>query len=179
MSVLWHYFIMNILLTGEPHAGKSTLLDRIVNDIDSKLGFVTTEVSENGTRTGFELVSALGSRALFASIDSPSEIRVSRYGVNLDTLNSFIAELPPVKEGQLLYIDEIGQMELYSEQFKNLVQGYLDSSNPFVGTLSSVYHDGFTDSLRQRTDVDIVEVTPENRDEIRVTIADKVQEFLH
>ncbi|MDB5161224.1 MAG: putative NTPase [Candidatus Saccharibacteria bacterium] len=169
---------MNILLTGEPHAGKSTLLDRLVNDIDNKLGFVTTEVSENGSRTGFELVSALGSRALLASIDSPSEIRVSRYGVNLDILNSFIAELPPIEDDQLLYIDEIGQMELYSEQFKNLVQGYLDSSNPFVGTLSSVYHDDFTDSLRQRMDVDIVEITPDNRDEIRVKLADKVAKYV-
>ncbi len=170
---------MNILLTGEPHTGKSTLLDRLVNDVDNKLGFVTTEVSENGIRTGFELVSALGGRALLASVDSPSGIRVSRYGVNLETLNSFIAELPPIKAGQLLYVDEIGQMELYSEQFKSLVLGYLDSSNPFVGTLSSIYHDKFTDDLRQRSDVEFVEITPENRDEVRVKLTDRVAKYVH
>lgn len=170
---------MNILLTGEPHVGKSTMLSTLVAPIEQKQGFVTNEVVEEGKRIGFELVSALGDRALLASANSDSEIRVSLYGVNVEELNLFIGRLPKVMPGTLLYIDEIGQMELFSEPFKALVDGYLSQPNFFVGTLSSVYNDEFTDSLKPRDDIEIVTLTFDNRDIIRTEIAARVAKYTH
>ena len=104
---------MKVLLTGEPRSGKTTLLEGFINSVPNKQGFVTREVRKDGERTGFELVSSLGQAATLASVDSDSSTRVSHYGVDLNGLDTFIAELPPIQPGNLLYIDEIGQMELF------------------------------------------------------------------
>jgi nucleoside-triphosphatase len=172
------FCFMNILLTGEPHVGKSTLISNVVSGVENKQGFITTEVTEKGQRMGFELVSALGDRAILASVYSPSRIRVSRYGVNVDILESFIRRLPEVMPGTLLYIDEIGQMELFSPAFRQLAESFLDLPNPFIGTLSSVYSDEFTDSLRARTDLEIVNLTFDNRNLIHTEISEQVAKLV-
>lgn len=170
---------MKILLTGEPGVGKSTLLHSVIDAFDQKQGFLTTEIRTDGVRTGFDMVAANGDSIELCSVDSPSEIRVSRYGVNLQDLNAFVARLPEVEPDKLIYIDEIGQMQLYSDLYKALVADYISRPNPFIGTLSKIYYDDFTDQMRKRDDVEVIEVTLENRNnlkhEIIIRIADLVQ----
>lgn len=166
---------MKIILTGEPHVGKSTLLKDLVTDIENKQGFITNEMINDQTRTGFELVAANGSRQVLASVDSDSKVRVSKYGVNIDNLNKFIEDLPDVKVDDLLYIDEVGQMQLYSDAFRNLVKHYLSLQNHFIGTLSSVYHDDFINELSTRDDIQIVHLTLDNRDTVRNELKAKYQ----
>jgi len=165
---------MNILLTGEPHVGKSTLMQNLVQGIERKQGFLTREIIDNGIRTGYELVSALGDTATLASVHSKSKVRVSRYGVNVEALETFVAKLPPAEPGNLLYIDEIGQMELFSTNFKSLALSYLDASEPFIATLKKDYHDDFTDALRARNDTEIIEVTRQNRDTLGPELASRI-----
>lgn len=50
---------MNILITGLPQSGKTTLLKTILTDFPQKTGFFTNEIRENGTRTGFEIETSL------------------------------------------------------------------------------------------------------------------------
>ncbi|HET58202.1 MAG TPA: hypothetical protein ENN35_07165, partial [Deltaproteobacteria bacterium] len=49
----------NILLTGAPGVGKTTVIGRILEAVESlhPLGFYTEEIREGGARTGFSLVS--------------------------------------------------------------------------------------------------------------------------
>ncbi len=152
-----------IFLTGQPHCGKSTLLEAIINKIPQKQGFLTKEIKENGTRTGFEIITASGEKATLASIQSTSPIRVSKYGVNISTFETMLSPLFSFEKKDLLYIDEIGQMELYSDRFQDLVRSYLTAANPFIGTLSAVYDHSLIRKIRQMDDVKVVEVTAENR----------------
>jgi nucleoside-triphosphatase len=170
---------MKYLITGVPHAGKSTLINSLVTGIEKKQGFVTAEVLQDGQRTGFELVSAASDRALLASINSQSHTRVSRYGVNVELLDDFIARLPEPTGEDLLYIDEIGQMELYSSAFRGLVRNYLEMPNHFIGTLTSVYEDDFTAELASRPDLMIFNLTLENRDSLGAEIAAHVAKYIH
>jgi hypothetical protein len=64
-----------------------------------------------------------------------------------------------------LFLDEIGQMQLFSENFKELVIKYLDSSNTCIATLSKVYSDEFIENIKNRNDVIMIEITGENREE--------------
>jgi|SRR5579884_2477180 len=156
-----------LFITGLPHSGKSTLLQKVIQDLPKKRGFLTREVSRDGQRTGFEVVTSEGLVATLASLEKETPIKVSRYFVDLEGLESAVSQLQKFVEGDLLYIDEVGQMELYSENFKNLVESYLNAENVFVGTLSKVYTDDFTEKIKARGDVELVEITGENRDEVQ------------
>ena len=170
---------MKLFITGEPHSGKSTLMSKVIEAISPAQGFVTREVAPGGVRTGFELVSASGDRALLAGVDVQSDVRVSRYGVDVAALDAFIARLPEPQEGEFIYVDEVGQMELYSENFKKLVERYLSLPNPFIGTLTSVYEDDFTRQLKARSDVEILNITVENRDAMFAEIVERISRFTH
>ncbi len=161
---------MKLLLTGNPRSGKTTLLEGFIEAVPDRQGFVTREVREDGERVGFELVSSLGQTATLASVNSTSDIRVSRYGVEVDKLDAFLKDLPQVQAGNLLYVDEIGQMELFSDKFKSLIASYLNSDNPYAGTITSVFHDDFTDKVLRRDDVVLLKIGQDNRDEVRAVL---------
>lgn len=149
-------------------------MSKVIKSVSDRQGFITREVTSDGARTGFELVSADGDRALLAGVDVVSDVRVSRYGVDVEALDSFIVRLPEPAGSELLYIDEVGQMELFSEDFKQLVEKYLELPNNFIGTLTTVYEDEFTKELRKRDDVQILNITVENRDQVFVEITDRI-----
>ncbi len=163
----------NYLLTGQPRCGKSTLLERIVAEIPQKQGFLTKEMLSRSKekfnvsqRTGFVVVGNGNPVCTLAHVDFKTDFEVSKYYVDVQ---GFEWALPPFFQyapEQLLYLDEIGQMQLFSPTFKKLVRNYLDAPNLFLGTLSAVYHDNFTKTLRRRSDVIILEITPSNREEM-------------
>ncbi len=54
---------MKLLVTGEPHTGKSTLLKKLISNIPNKVGFVTIEIPDPdnpGMRLGFKLIDHNG-----------------------------------------------------------------------------------------------------------------------
>jgi nucleoside-triphosphatase len=69
-----------------------------------------------------------------------------------------------VQDG-LVVIDEIGPMELLSHQFRAAVLGALDSPNPLLGTIMG-RKEPFSDEIKRRSEVTLLEVTPEVRDSL-------------
>ncbi|OGZ57719.1 MAG: hypothetical protein A3F94_01765 [Candidatus Spechtbacteria bacterium RIFCSPLOWO2_12_FULL_38_22] len=155
----------NILITGEPKSGKSTLLRKITEDIPNKIGFVTNEISENNGRVGFEIETHSQQKKVLAHINFKTPHKVSRYFVDIQNLESVVSEVSKFKNDDFLYLDEIGQMQLFSDQFKELVLKYLNSQNTCLATLSCVFEDDFTKSIKEREDIIIVEISSENRNE--------------
>lgn len=154
-----------ILITGLPHSGKSTLLQKLLKDISKKQGFITTEIIERGERSGFKIVNANGKEEILASIKFKTPYKVSRYFVSIDNLEKIIPTVSSFSKLDLLYIDEIGEMELFSKDFKSLLKNYLNAENVFIGTISKVYSDEFTKCLLHRSDIKLIEITPENRED--------------
>ena len=167
---------MKILLTGEPHSGKSTLINKVLKHFNEKLGFVTNEILQDGQRIGFELEASNGQKATIAHVDYESDIHVSRYGVKPFILDEFIRVLPPVDQQSLLYIDEVGQMQLYSDGLRALVEEYINAPNDFIGTLSKVYDHELIQKLIKDPNIEVIEVTTENRDTLEDEICSKLVE---
>jgi nucleoside-triphosphatase THEP1 len=155
----------NLLITGMPRSGKSTLLNKLIQEIDQKVGFVTNEVRKDGERVGFELVNHKREKSMLASVNFETNFKVSRYFVDINALDEMILGVEKVGEHDILFLDEIGQMELFSDKFKALVEKYLDSPNVCIATLSKIYSDEFIEKIKNRTDVFLVEINEENRDE--------------
>ena len=113
---------MKILIRGRPGAGKTTMVKKLLQKIKSPYaGFLTEEIRETGERVGFKIVTTDGREGILARKDFPSPYRVAGYGVNLE---DFERVALPIFEGitnQLVVIDEIGKMELFSGRFKKII----------------------------------------------------------
>jgi nucleoside-triphosphatase THEP1 len=157
---------MKILLTGLPKSGKTTMLAKLIDQVANKRGLVAKEVRENDERIGFDLLDNTGATAPLARTDKQTPYPVGRYFVDVEALNGFIEPLFSFDSKQLLYIDEVGQMQLYSSRFKELVTTYLDAANDFLGTVTAVYKDDFVETVKGRPDILVCEITPDNRAEI-------------
>jgi nucleoside-triphosphatase len=158
----------NILIGGIPHSGKSTQIQGLVVAIENKVGFLTKEIKHRDERVGFKLELFNGRQMPFAHVIYSGVPKVSKYGVKVENLDLVLDEIPKSETDTLLYVDEIGEMQLFSEKFKERVMYFLKSQNTFVATYSSVFKSDFIDSLKHRADVILVEVTEENREETAI-----------
>lgn len=161
---------MKLLITGAPKSGKSTILGDLINNIAFRRGFITKEIVKDQRRTGF-VVEDMDSRiAILAQIENPTNLQVGRFHVQPEVLAQFTKNLLHPEAGGLLYIDEIGQMQLNSDEFKSLVEEYLGAPNDFAATITSVYSDEFTDRILKRDDIVLFQLTEENRDEVKKSL---------
>jgi len=166
----------NILVTGQPGIGKTTLIKRVLDELHVDAGgFYTSEILEGGRRVGFSIVGLHGDSGVLAHVDHASRIRVSRYGVNRDDLER--VGVPAIDEAvahsRLIVMDEIGRMELCSSSFQEAVVRALDSDTPVLGTLQD-RQNVFLDSIRARPDVDVVRVNTGNRECLVPVLRDRL-----
>lgn len=156
---------VNVLLTGRPGIGKTTLIKRLIETSSlSKGGFYTEEVREKGQRVGFSLITLDGKRSLLAHLKTKSPYRVGRYGVDIDTFEAIGVESirKAISTNDIIIIDEIGRMELFSRKFREVVLQALKTGR-VVATIKKGRGD-FIDKIKSRKDVRVLEVNLENRE---------------
>ena len=166
----------NLLLTGPPGCGKTTVLERVVEHLgDLRLalaGFLTLELREHGQRVGFEAVGLGGRRVILAHVRFRSLVSVGRYGVEPDRLVPLIEEeldrTPGTMDAHL--IDEIGKMECQCPQFTEAMCRLLEGPLPLVASIA-LRGGGFIADVKNRPDVQVVEVTQGNRQALPEQIA--------
>ena len=164
--------IKNIFIIGKPGCGKTTLITEILEELKLNAGgFYTTEIREKGKRLGFKIITLDGDKGILAHVNIKSPYRVSKYKVNIKDLEEIGVKsiLNALKENKLVLIDEVGSMELYSEEFKKAVTSALDSKNEVLGTIK-LTPDPFTDKIKKRKDVRIFYLTQGNREDIKKEI---------
>lgn len=167
----------NVLITGKPRSGKSTLLRNIVEEINPKMGFITNEIRENGERIGFEIETFNGERAILSDTRLETPNKVSRYFVNLQNLEALLPSVSHFEKNDFLYIDEIGQMQLLSEKFKELILRYLNVPNTCLATISYIFDDDFTKKIKERDDIILVSLSEENRKEKEIFLTQLLQKI--
>jgi Predicted nucleotide kinase len=170
----------NILITGYPRVGKTTLVNKIIKQLSCKIdGFYTHEMRENGRRTGFYITDFDGNQMVMASDKSNSPYRVNKYGVNIDGFEKIgiPAMERAMKNADLIVIDEIGRMEMFSPKFCYMLRTVFDSEKPLLATIKKIDCE-LTKELKQRKDVIIFEVTANNRDTILSKILEAIEDYL-
>ena len=156
------------LLTGRPGTGKTSIIKQAVAGMGDKAGgFYTEEIRSGGVRLGFRLVTLDGQSAILAHIDTHSPYRVSKYGVDIDGLNrvGVSALRRAAQQCDLVVIDEIGKMELFSANFRETVLQIIESEKRTLGTIM-LSPNPWADAIKRQPEINLVEVTRENYHQI-------------
>jgi len=174
-----------LFVTGHPSIGKTSVLLRAVEGLKTKGykigGMLSREVREKGVRIGFEIIDFYSKqKGWLAHVNQPVGPKVSKYRVNLNDLDIIGAGSirDAAKNAQIIIIDEIGPMELFSQAFREAVVEAMNSSKPLLGTIHFKARDPLINLIKNRDDAEIIEVTYENRAHLHDILIDKVVQSL-
>lgn len=173
-----------LFVTGRPGIGKTTVILNAIDELKKRGyvlgGMVTREAREKGTRTGFEIINVnKGQKGWLAHTNQSNGPQVGKYRVNLTDLDQIgvRAIKEAIETADIVVIDEIGPMELFSSSFKQAVKDVLDSSKAALGVIHYRTREPLIDSVRKRSDAEIIEVTTANRDSIHNVIIQRLLDF--
>jgi len=172
-------------ITGRPGVGKTTVLLNAANGLKNKGyrvgGMLSREVRQEGTRIGFEIVDfSTGQRGWLAHVNQPTGPQVSKYRVNLHDLDQIGVKAiqNALRDAEVVIVDEIGPMELFSSTFKQVIKDAIDSQKLLLGVIHHSARDPIIDSIKRRIDTEIVEVTMENRQQLHNLLIQKTIQSL-
>jgi len=163
--------------------GKTTVLLNAVEALKrrgfSVGGMVSREAREGGTRVGFRITDLrTGTEGWLAHVKQPTGPRVSKYRVNLSDLDTIGASsiLNAVENADIIVIDEVGPMELFSQDFREAVSQALNSRKRVLGTIHYRVRDPLIAEIKSREDATIIEVTQDTRDRLPKLIVQEILE---
>ena len=158
--------ISNLLLTGVSGVGKSTLVSKLARELKGReiRGFFSEVIYKGDKRLGWRMENFAGEGGLLAHIDIESEYHMGRYGVDMELFHWIMTPQLQINEDVYVYlIDEIGIIAPWSSAFINAMDKLLDSDRKVVAVIRRK-SDEYVDRVKGRDDVELWEVTPENRD---------------
>jgi len=168
-------------ITGRPGVGKTSVLIRAVEELRRRgyrvSGMLSREVREKGVRIGFEIIGfPSGRRGWLAHVNQPTGPKVGKYRVNLKDLNSVGVDSirNAIQNAQVIIIDEIGPMELFSKAFREAVIEAVKAGKTVLGTIHFRARDPLIDFIRSRDATEIIEVTYENRASLHNRLVEKI-----
>jgi nucleoside-triphosphatase len=162
------------LLTGQPGTGKTSIIKEAVAGIKGRAGgFYTEEIRSRGVRQGFRLVTLEGKTATLAHVNIDSPCRVSKYGVDTDSLDRIgvSALTQAARQCDLVVVDEIGKMELFSPKFRETVQGIINSGKKVLGTIM-LHPNPYADAIKRQPQVNLITVTRANHEQVLKELRD-------
>jgi len=162
------------LITGRPASGKTTLVKRVVKNLQLPVGgFYTEEIREGRERVGFKIITTEGEEAVLAHVNFKTSQRVGKYGLDLAALETGVAAVRAATGARkLVVIDEIGPMEIRSAAFCNIVTDAFDSRVRILATITARPFP-FTNTLKRRPGVTLIEIRRQNREQLVSELSDQ------
>lgn len=160
----------HILICGERHVGKSTLIRRFSEEEGCPLyGFITRSLVSRSD--GFHEIY------MYPPYDDTKKIFLAecdtvRRNVCLDVFESYGIELlSGAKDDGIIIMDELGFMEENAEGFKSAVLNALDGDIPVIAAVKSTNPESvFLNAVRSHPNTDLFMIDEKNRDELYTTL---------
>ncbi len=168
----------NIFLTGGHSSGKTAVIKKVIGKLSvPSNGFYIEEERVASKKVGFIIKTLDGRQGYLAHQDIKSVFNIRHYGVSVNNIDTIaVPSIAPVKTNIIIF-DEIGKMECFSKVFKRAVIKALNSSNIVIGTIAPG-GDDFIMAVRSREDVEIHEVTRNNRELLPDFILNRISVLL-
>jgi nucleoside-triphosphatase len=174
-----------LILTGSPGVGKTMVLAKVVSDLRGRGvnvgGMFSREVREGDARVGFEIVDVARAKVgWLAHVNGQSGPKVGKYTVNIVDLESVGVQAinTAIESSDVVAIDEIGPMELFSAKFKEATQKALQSPKLILAVVHWKAQDKLVLDAKTQPDSEIFNVTPENREALPEKLVEKAVAFL-
>jgi nucleoside-triphosphatase len=174
---------IKIGITGLPGAGKTHALRKVVEMLEAEGikvgGMITDAIKEKGVKVGFMVQDLLTKEeGILAHVDSDSEVRFLDYGVNMETLDNIGVKAieSSIFNADVIVIDEVGKLEVESQNFVEVVKDALEADKPLLLTLHKKSRNPLLQDIRRRDDVRILEVTPINKNILPYKIIPLIKE---
>ncbi|NHJ87100.1 MAG: NTPase [Asgard group archaeon] len=168
----------HVLITGYPGTGKTTLIKKIIPNLNlSYAGFYTEEIrNQHGSREGFKIIGlSTKKEGLLAHIKIKSGLQVGKYQVAIDEFEDIALE-EMTKEVEVIIIDEIGKMELFSEKFKQELINCL-SKKRVLATIAARGGGQVVEIIKARKDCKLLEITKDNREQLVEKILIEIKQW--
>jgi nucleoside-triphosphatase len=168
----------NILITGQPGIGKTTLVVRAIRKLEDlgPTGFITEEIREAGVRKGFSLRSLDGRTGTLARVGFRSPFSVGRYGVDVGGFETFLEGMGLfASSSRLVIMDEIGKMECCSKVFKEKVPHLFNDRGRVVVSTIALRGGGILADLKERPDVTLFTLSLGDREALVDTVVAAVR----
>ena len=174
-----------LFLTGGPGIGKTSILLKVVETLRAlgyRIGGMTScEVRSLGRRIGFRVLDVGdGESGWLARIDQVQGPRVGKYRVNINDLENIGVQaiMKAVENSEVVVVDEIGPMEMFSEGFEECVRAAVESRKLVISAVHWRLKNRLTDEIKQREDAEVFVVTLGNRANLHQAIVEKALRFL-
>lgn len=126
-----------VIITGEIHEGKTTFVQKIVNNLIAKKfrigGFLSLSVNENNERAGFNLydIESGDLTELCTNNKDDSKLHMGRYFFNHDAIlkGTSILGSENISDKHLIVIDEIGPLELNGQGWSSAIENITRNFN--------------------------------------------------
>ena len=144
-------------------------------------GMISREVRKSGTRVGFEILDLRsGRRGWLAHVNQKTGPQVGKYRVNIEDLDLIGAKaiIDAVEKYDVIAIDEIGPMELFSEKFKEATRKALESRKLVLAVVHWKARNTLISEARNRGDAETTTVTMDNREKLRKILVEEATRVL-
>lgn len=169
-----------LLVTGKPGIGKTTVVTEVVDALKtggySVGGMISREVRSDSVRTGFKITDLRSGReGWLARVAKGEGPRIGRYCVEMQDLVSIgVSAIADALNGSdVVVIDEIGPMELFSRDFREVVAKAADQAKVLLCAVHKKAQNNLLGSLKTREDAQLFEVTADNRNALSKAILDR------
>jgi nucleoside-triphosphatase len=166
-----------ILITGPPKCGKSTLVSKLIDFFSNKnyviRGFTTPEIREKNNRIGFDIIDIYsGKKGKLARIGNyETKFKLGKYSIFIDefeeiikkSLENIIYNSQTAERVDLICLDEIGKMELFSEKFQTLITNLFQSNFPVIATIGQKVQHPVKDYILNLTGVVLFNLSRQNQ----------------
>ena len=160
-------------VTGRAGTGKTKVINtlhyRLLSDNISTGGILTRDIKNHGKRTGIEIHNILTDvNCEIANVNKKTGPRLQKFRINLKNIDKFIIDelKQSSTESDLIIIDMIGPMELFSSEFCDLIMTLLNNNKKILCAIQTKYNHPIIKEIKEYMNLELYDLNEYHKVEV-------------